>query len=80
MVTDYDCWHEGHDAVTVDAVVRVMHDNAANARALVRHAVPRIAGNCAIGCDHALDHALITAPEARSPTLMAKLDAITARL
>jgi 5'-methylthioadenosine phosphorylase len=83
MVTDYDCWHEAHDAVTVDAVVRVMHANAANARALVRHAVPRAAAAlapCPAGCDHALDHAIITAPDARAPGLMAKLDAVAGRL
>src|SRR5277367_1294026 len=43
MVTDYDCWHEDHEHVTVDAVVRVMTENAAGARALIRQAVPRIA-------------------------------------
>jgi len=82
MVTDYDCWHEDHDHVTVDAVVRVMTENGARARALVRHAVPLVAqaAACALGCDHALDHAIITPPEARDAGLMAKLDAVTGRL
>ena len=82
MVTDYDCWHEDHEHVTVDAVVKVMHANAAHARALVRHAVPRIAAAaaCPLGCDHALDNAVITPAAARDPALMAKLDVITARL
>ena len=82
MVTDFDCWHEDHDHVTVDAVVRVMTENAARARALVRHAVPRIAalGACHQHCDHALDAAIITAPAARDPALMAKLDAVAGRL
>ncbi|NVN31819.1 S-methyl-5'-thioadenosine phosphorylase, partial [Endobacter medicaginis] len=42
MVTDYDCWHDDHDSVTVDAVVKVMTANAANARALVRAVIPRL--------------------------------------
>jgi 5'-methylthioadenosine phosphorylase len=82
MVTDYDCWHEAHDHVTVDAVVKVMHENADRARALVRHAVPRIAalGECPLRCDHALDFAIITPDAAREPALMAKLDAVAGRV
>jgi 5'-methylthioadenosine phosphorylase len=82
MVTDYDCWHETHAHVTVDAVVLVMTENAANARALVRLAVPMLArsSECPQGCDHALDHAIITALEARNPALMAKLDAVAGRV
>jgi 5'-methylthioadenosine phosphorylase len=83
MVTDYDCWHEDHDHVTVDAVVKVMHANAAHARAVMRHAVPRVAAlakGCTVGCDHALNHAVITPVEARDPELMAKLDAVCGRM
>ncbi len=83
MVTDYDCWHPEHDHVTVEAVVRVLLDNAEHARGLVSALVPRLAGAravCPAGCDHALDHALITAPEARDPALMAKLDAVAGRV
>ena len=80
MVTDYDCWHEEHEHVTVDAVVRIMNQNAERARALVRHAVPRIAGACPLGCDHALDQAVITPVAARDPALMARLDAVAGRV
>ena len=82
MVTDYDCWHETHAHVTVDAVVAVMQANAAAAKSLLRRVIPLLDGavSCALGCDHALDHALITAPEARDPALMAKLDAIAGRV
>jgi 5'-methylthioadenosine phosphorylase len=79
MVTDYDCWHTEHDAVTVDAVVRVMQRNADHARAIVRHAVPLVAAGgagCKVGCDHALEHAVITQPAFRDQALMAKLDAV----
>ena len=83
MVTDYDCWHEAHEHVTVDAVVKVMQANAENARALVRQAVPLIAKagtGCAVGCDHALDFAVITAPALQDPSLAAKLDAVAGRV
>ncbi|MCC6720205.1 MAG: S-methyl-5'-thioadenosine phosphorylase [Acetobacteraceae bacterium] len=83
MVTDYDCWHPDHDHVTVEAVVKVLLDNAAHARDLVRAVVPLIGaarGPCPAGCDRALDHALITAPEKRDPALLAKLDAVAGRV
>ncbi len=83
MVTDYDCWHETHAHVTVDAVVAVMTANAQAARDLVQRAIPMLAGaapGCALGCDHALDHAIITPDAAREPALMAKLDAVAGRL
>jgi 5'-methylthioadenosine phosphorylase len=83
MVTDYDCWHEDHDAVTVDQVVKVLLGNADNARALVKDVLPRLAaprGDCPHGCDTALTYALITAPEARDPAVVAKLDAVAGRV
>lgn len=83
MVTDYDCWREGHDAVTVDAVVKVLLENAERARALVRSVIPALGGHrgpCRAGCDHALDHALITAPGARDPEALARLDAVAGRV
>ena len=83
MVTDYDCWHPDHDAVTVDALVKVLFENADKARALVREVVPRLGAPraaCPAGCDRALEYAIITAPEKRDPALMARLDAIAARV
>jgi len=83
MVTDYDCWHPDHDAVTVDMVVKVLFGNADRARALVAEVVPPLGadrGLCASGCDRALEYALITAPERRSPELVAKLDAVAGRM
>jgi 5'-methylthioadenosine phosphorylase len=83
MVTDYDCWHPGHDAVTVDMIVGVLHANAEKARALVKSVVPLLSGRqgpCRQGCQYALDHALITAPAARDATLVARLDAIAGRV
>lgn len=83
MVTDYDCWHPDHDDVTVEAVVKVLVENAARARTLVRHAAPRIAGDKAAAkcsCRSALEHALITAPEVRDPKVARRLSAIAGRV
>ncbi|MDO9501632.1 S-methyl-5'-thioadenosine phosphorylase [Falsiroseomonas sp.] len=83
MVTDFDCWHPDHEAVTVDQVVKVLFGNADKARGLVADVVPRLGaprGPCPAGCDRALEHALITAPEMRDPALLAKLDAVAGRV
>ena len=83
MVTDFDCWHPGHEAVTVDQVISVLMANAGKARALVKNVVPLMgkhAGPCRHGCQTALDHALITAPEARDPAVLQRLDAVAGRV
>lgn len=83
MVTDFDCWHPEHDHVTVEAVVRVLQENAEHARALVRAVLPALGakrGPCPAGCNHALDHALITAPEMRDPELAKRLAAVAGRV
>ena len=81
MVTDYDCWRVGEAAVEVAAILHVMHANAARARDLVvrlAHALPATRAPSPI--DTCLDWALITAPEARDPALVAKLDAVAGRV
>ncbi|WP_072572908.1 S-methyl-5'-thioadenosine phosphorylase [Granulibacter bethesdensis] len=83
MVTDYDCWHEDHDHVTVDAVIRVLRGNAEKARALVQAVVPVLGqerGPCEAGCDRALDFAITTPEDHRDPALMSKLDAVAGRV
>ena len=83
MVTDYDCWHPSHDAVTVDMIVGVLLANAQKAKALIRAVVPALStasGECPQGCRRALDSALITAPEKRDPVLLARLDAVAGRV
>jgi len=83
MVTDFDCWHEGHDAVTVDQIIKVLLDNATKAQRLVARLArdfPREHEPCPIGSDRALDTAIITAPEARDPALIAKLEAVAGRV
>lgn len=83
MVTDFDCWHPDHDAVTVQDIIRVLNSNADKAKALVARLAknfPREHEPCPIGSDRALDTALITAPEARDPELLKKLDAVAGRI
>jgi len=83
MVTDYDCWHPGHDAVTVDAIVKVLLANADHARTLVKAVAPRLqadTGAAQCSCRSALQFALITAPQARDPAMMQRLDAVAGRV
>jgi 5'-methylthioadenosine phosphorylase len=82
MVTDYDSWHPGHDAVDVASVVRVLGEN----RDRVQHLLTRLARDfpaehepCPYA-DRALDGAIMTAPEARDPDLVARLDAVAGRV
>ena len=83
MVTDYDCWHPDHDQVDVAQVIATLGGNAAHARALVA-GLPALVGAdrvpCPHGCDRALEHAIMTAPDKRDPAQMARLDAVTARV
>src|SRR5271165_1538847 len=83
MVTDYDCWHEEHEAVDVASVVKVMADNADKASALVARALsgfPAEHEPCPVGSDRALEHAVITHADARDPDLVKKLDAVAGRV
>ena len=83
MVTDYDCWHPDHAAVTVEAIVRTLQENAAAARRLVAALGEALAARrepCNAGCDRALENAVITAPEARDPAMVKRLDAVAGRV
>jgi 5'-methylthioadenosine phosphorylase len=83
MVTDFDCWHPDHDAVTVQDIIKVLMDNAGRAKKLVARLArefPREHEACPIGSDRALDTALITAPEVRDSELIKKLDAVAGRV
>ena len=83
MVTDYDCWHPDHDDVQVSDIIRVFTENADRARSLVRAVVGDLRNRpaaCPAGCDHALDTAIITAPEARDPAITAMLDTVAGRV
>ncbi|MET0538902.1 MAG: S-methyl-5'-thioadenosine phosphorylase [Xanthobacteraceae bacterium] len=83
MVTDFDCWHPDHDAVTVQDIIAVLSANAEMAKNLVARLArdfPLEHEPCPIGSDRALDNALITAPQARDPKLLRKLDAVAGRV
>ena len=83
MVTDYDCWHQNHDDVTADVILKTLIGNAEKARTLINAAIPRLAGRktcCPAGCHTALDNALVTAPEARDPKLISQLQTIAGRV
>jgi 5'-methylthioadenosine phosphorylase len=83
MVTDFDCWHPDHDAVTVQDIISVLMTNAETAKRLVGRLArdfPREHQPCPIGSDRALETALITAPQARDKRLLKKLDAVAGRV
>ena len=89
MVTDYDCWHPNHDDVTVEAIVKVLLENADKARALVKNVASRVhedegrgtAGRAlSCSCRSALQYAILTAPEMRDPAMIEKLSAVAGRI
>jgi 5'-methylthioadenosine phosphorylase len=83
MVTDFDCWHPGHDAVEVASIIKVMHENTEKAKRLVARLArdfPLERDLCPAGSHRALEGAIITAPEARDKALLAKLDAVAGRV
>jgi 5'-methylthioadenosine phosphorylase len=73
MATDYDCWREGHEDVTVETVIAVMNENVGRARKLIRAVVPALVGRRACGCDRALEHAIMTARDRISPEVRLRL-------
>jgi 5'-methylthioadenosine phosphorylase len=64
MVTDYDCWHPGHDSVTVEQIVAVLHQNAENAARVVRETVSRLPAERTCACASAAKYAILTQPSA----------------
>ena len=83
MVTDFDCWHPDHDHVDVTTVIRVMNENVAHARALLKRVIPMLGPErvpSPLGIEHVLDNAIITAPEARDPAAARTLDAVAGRV
>jgi len=83
MVTDYDCWHPSHNIVEVENILQILLENADMARTLVKNVAGRMGHRpaiCPSGDDRALENALITAPEARDPNTLKKLDAVAGRI
>jgi 5'-methylthioadenosine phosphorylase len=79
MVTDYDCWHEEHDAVTVTDIIRVLTQNAANACRVVAEAVKSMPAERTCKCGSALQHALITDKTLVPPDTLNKLEPIVGK-
>ncbi len=63
LVTDYDCWHGSEESVTVEMILATLHNNVAQARRILRAAVPAAAGAQACPCGNALQYAIVTAPD-----------------
>ena len=83
MVTDFDCWHPEHDAVEVASIIQILNENAGKAARLLARLLadfPAKHEPCPIGSDRALETALITAPAARDPEFLKKLDAVAGRV
>ena len=84
MVTDYDCWREEEEGVTVANVLEVMAANTSKAKTAIQTLAANLQGvprtTSPLGTETCLDYALITAPEARDPAALAKLDAVAGRV
>lgn len=83
MVTDFDCWHPNCDAVTVDEIIKVFLANADKARSMIKKVLPYLHNDnkfATCSCRKALEHALITAPDARDPEMVKRLDVVAGRL
>jgi 5'-methylthioadenosine phosphorylase len=77
LVTDYDCWHEEHDAVSVETVVEYLNKNVRNAQIIMREAVRSLAASeRACDCGSALKNAIFTAPDLWPDATTRKLEAI----
>ena len=83
MITDYYSWHPDHGEVDVTLIIQTLMGNADKARNLVAR-LPALLGPdrapCPHGCDRALEHAILTAPDARDAEVVARLDAVAGRV
>ncbi len=80
MVTDYDSWHPGHGSVQITDILETLHGNVDKAAAMVAALPAQLGAACRDGCDRALDHAIMTAPDARDPDMVTRLAPIAGRV
>ena len=83
MVTDYDCWHDDHEHVTVENVMKVMAANRENAQRLLMAVAQKLGPErepSPLGVERMLDMAIMTAPAKRDAALVARLDAVAGRV
>ena len=83
MVTDFDCWHPDHDSVEVSDIIETLTNNSSKAQRIIETLPEFLKSNkdlCSLGCNNALDNAIITAPEKRDPKVLETLDVLLQRL
>ena len=83
MVTDFDCWHPDHDSVEVSDIIETLTNNSSKAQRIIETLPEFLKSNkdlCSLGCNNALDNAIITAPEKRDPEVLKTLDVLLQRL
>jgi 5'-methylthioadenosine phosphorylase len=83
MVTDFDCWHPDHDSVEVSDIIETLTNNSSKAQRIIEALPEFLKSNrdlCSLGCNNALDNAIITSPEKRDPKVMKTLDVLLQRL
>ena len=83
MVTDFDCWHPDHDSVEVSDIIETLTNNSSKAQRIIESLPEFLEFNkdlCSLGCNNALDNAIITAPEKRDPKVLQTLDVLLQRL
>jgi 5'-methylthioadenosine phosphorylase len=83
MVTDFDCWHPDHDSVEVSDIIETLTNNSSKAQRIIETLPEFLKSNkdlCSLGCNNALDNAIITAPEKRDPKVLKTLDVLLQRL
>ena len=79
LSTDYDCWHEHHDDVTVEAIIQIIHQNVAMAKNIIRHAVAEISAERSCACGSAMQYAIITDKSAIPAEIRQKLEPIVGK-
>lgn len=79
MVTDYDCWHEEEESVSVEMLIGYLTKNSENAKRLIREVIKQAPEDCGCSCQHALQSAIITHPSAIPEKTRQELDLIIGR-
>lgn len=78
LATDYDCWHDTEEAVTVEAILATLHKNVTLAKQLLKAVVPMLMPGRACACHQALRNAIVTAPDRMSPSAKRRLNLLIA--
>jgi len=74
LSTDYDCWHDSHEDVTVEAIIKIIQQNVAMAKNIIRHAVSSISPERSCPCSSAMKYAVISDPKVIPESTKADLD------